>query len=75
MITIVAFMCHMLEAISQPVCHEEIVTRLEMSMASCGTMSQPIIAAWKEQSIYRSDQWRIMRYKCEDGDYQTKDSI
>jgi hypothetical protein len=70
-ITVVALMCHSLANISQPVCREEIVVKDEMPMQAC-MLSQPALAEWKANSIYRSDQWKIGRIKCVPGDYAIK---
>ena len=32
-------------------------------------LSQPALADWKANSIYKSDSWRIERTKCVPGDY------
>ena len=75
MITLVVVICHMLELISQPVCHEEVVIRSEQTLMACQMQSQIVIADWKEKSIYRGDQWTITNIGCFPGDYQPKDSI
>jgi hypothetical protein len=81
-ITVVAVMCHTLGAItpqsvgtlSDSVCRGVIVIKDDMQMQFC-TLSQPAIADWKEQSIYRGDQWWISRIKCVPGDYLPKERI
>jgi len=75
-ITVVAVMCHSLGAatpqsvgnLPDPVCREVIVIKNDMPMQSC-MLSQPALADWKERSIYRGDQWWIIRIKCVPGDY------
>ena len=66
-ITVVVVMCHMLAGVPQPVCHEAIVVKGDMSMRVC-ILSQPALADWKARSIYRSDEWTISRIKCIPGD-------
>ena len=73
-ITVVASVCHALANISSPVCHEAIVVQDDMPMQMC-LLSQPAIAEWKANSIYRGDQWTINRILCIPGDYQPKDAI
>ena len=73
-ITVVASVCHALTNISAPVCHEEIVVQDDMPMQMC-LLSQPAIAEWKANSLYRGDQWTINRIRCIPGDYQPKDAI
>jgi hypothetical protein len=73
-ITVVAVICHMLSPIPEPVCHEEIVVKDDMSMQMC-MLAEPGVAEWKERSIYRGDQWRILRIMCKPGDYEPRDAI
>ena len=73
-ITVVAVVCHALANITTSVCHEEIVTKQDMSIMSC-MVGQPQIALWKEHTIYRGEQWTIARIKCIPGDYEPKDSV
>lgn len=75
MITLVALICHVIADISDPVCHEEIVLKEEMSMMSCQIKSQIVIADWKEKSVYSGEQWVVMDIGCVPGDYQPRDSI
>jgi hypothetical protein len=74
MFTIVVLLCHTISVIPVPVCHEEIVVRQEMTRLAC-TLSQPAIAEWKANSIFKSDQWTVNGFKCAPGDYVMKDSI
>ena len=67
-ITVVAVMCHALGAISQPVCREEIVVKDDMPMQAC-FLSQPVLAEWKEHSMFRGEQWTVGGIKCVPGDY------
>jgi hypothetical protein len=74
MIKLVVMICHMIagyEGASFPVCHEVVVADVQ----SCTIMSQIVVADWKENSIYRGDQWTIARVMCKAGDYQPKDAI
>ena len=79
LITVVAVMCHSLGAIvpqsvrteAESVCREEIVVKQDMAMQAC-MLSQAALAEWKEQSIFRGDQWTIARIKCVPGDYVPK---
>jgi hypothetical protein len=74
-ITVVVMMCHILGAISQPICHEVIATKQEMSMQQC-QMSQVSIIKWKMQdAIYQDEEWHIGGFKCMPGDYQPQDAI
>lgn len=75
MTTLVVVICHMLGAISTPICHEEIVSKIEQSMRACQVESQIVVADWKGKSIYRGDQWTVMNIGCAPGDYQPKDAI
>ena len=38
-------------------------------------LSQPALADWKANSIYKSDNWRIERIKCVPGDYVPKERV
>jgi hypothetical protein len=81
-ITVVAVMCHTIGAVApqsvgtlpDPVCREVIVIQNDMPMQAC-MLSQPALADWKEQSIYRGEQWRVSRIKCVPGDYVPKQRI
>jgi hypothetical protein len=75
MLTLVVLICHLIEGISSPICHEEIVAKAEIAMMACQTGNQPIIAQWKADSIYRGDQWVITEIWCKPGDYQPRDAI
>jgi hypothetical protein len=69
--TVVVTLCHALAGIPGPVCREEIVTdsgTSEVSMMSC-ILSQPALAGWKSESIYRGDDWKISRITCVPGHY------
>jgi hypothetical protein len=72
-ITVVVVMCHMLESVPQPVCREEIIVKGDMPMHVC-EFSQPALAEWKAQSIYRGNEWTISRIKCIPGDYVIKEA-
>ena len=61
--TVVVTLCHALAGIPGPVCREEIVTdsrTSEVTMMS-SMLSQPAVAEWKSESIYRGDDWKISR--------------
>lgn len=78
-VTVVAVMCHMLAGVPEPVCQEEIVTDSSMSQElnffECMSRGQAPLAKWKdEHPIYRSDAWKIQRYKCVPGHYEIKGS-
>jgi hypothetical protein len=74
--TVVALLCHFTFPITEPVCHEVIVTRQEMTMQRCMMGSQIGIANWKQQSIYSGEQWTVEDVQCIPGDsYQPKDMI
>lgn len=75
MITLVTLMCHLLEGIASPVCHEVVVAKLVMPMEVCQMHSQIIIADWKEKSIYQGDKWTVSQIECLPGNYQPKDAI
>jgi hypothetical protein len=76
MMTIVTLMCHVIVGITSPVCHEEVVDRVEISMNVCQMGSQQYIADWKEKSIFRGDQWTVAAIQCIPGnDYQPRDAI
>jgi len=59
-LTVVAVMCHMLGTVvaesvgtqDQPFCREVVVIRQDMPMQAC-MLSQPALAEWKANSIYR----------------------
>lgn len=72
-ITVVATLCHALAGIPA-VCHEEIVTKDDMSIQAC-MLSQPALAEWKAHSIYAGEQWTIRGYKCVPGSYEPRDAI
>jgi hypothetical protein len=71
-ITVVAVLCHQLAGINAPVCREEIIARTD-EMHAC-LFSQPAIADWKANSIFRSDAWVISRVRCVPDDYQVRDA-
>lgn len=81
-ITVVAVMCHTLGAVvaqsigtqDQPYCREVVVIRQDMPMQAC-MLSQPALADWKANSIYKSDSWRIERIKCVPGDCVPKERV
>jgi hypothetical protein len=73
-ITVVALLCHSLAGISGPVCHEEVVVKNEMPMQLCA-LAQPLIADWKEKSRFSGEQWNVVGFHCEDGDYVPRDAI
>lgn len=75
MIAVVVMMCHLLSPIPDPVCHEVIVVRAEMSMMECQVGSQIAVADWKSTSVYKGEQWEISKILCASGDYQPKDAI
>lgn len=72
--SVVVMLCHSLLNISAPICHEEIVVKQMMSAEQC-SMSQPAIAEWKNQSIFKSDEWSVLGFKCSPGNYIIKDNI
>ena len=70
-VTIVAVLCHM----ASTDCIEEIVTSSALDSAvtfqSCVVRGQAGLAKWKEDHpVYRSETWRVQRYKCVPGDYK-----
>jgi len=70
-VTVVAVLCH-LTSID---CVEEIVTSTaldsRLTFQSCMINGQSALAKWKEgHPVYRSEAWRIHRYKCVPGDYK-----
>jgi hypothetical protein len=72
-VTVVAVLCH----VTADVCNEEIVTSSSLdsmvTFRSCMITGQANLAKWKgEHPIYRSEAWRIERYKCVPGQYVTK---
>jgi hypothetical protein len=71
-ISVVVSVCHVLGTISQPLCHEELITKADMPMQAC-LISQAAVADWKNRSIYRGDNWNINRIRCIPGDYVLKD--
>lgn len=73
-ISIVAVMCHALAAAPSDLCHEELITKVEMedSLTAC-IMSQPALAEWKMKSKFADDHWWIKRVKCVPGNYVLKD--
>ena len=81
-ITVVAVMCHTLGAVvaqsigtqDQPYCREVVVIRQDMPMQAC-MLSQPALADWKANSIYKSVSWRIERIKCVPGGYVPKERV
>lgn len=75
MVTVVAILCHLLVGITDPVCHEVIVVKREMSIMECKVHSQMNVANWKASSIYHSDQWTVANIGCMPGSYQMKDAI
>jgi hypothetical protein len=75
MITVVAMLCHMVEAITSPVCHEEIVVRTQMTIMECMMGHQQAVSEWKENSRFQGDQWKVTLVRCAPGDYQPSDSI
>jgi hypothetical protein len=74
MMSLVVLICNVVDG-APALCHEEIVARAQMNMASCYMGYQAVIAEWKEHSRFQGDQWRVARIKCESGDYQPKDAI
>jgi hypothetical protein len=76
MMTVVAMLCQVIASLADPVCHEVIVTRQEMTMQRCMSGMQIGIADWKGKSIYKSDKWTVEDVQCVPGDsYQPKDAI
>jgi hypothetical protein len=81
-ITVVAVMCHALDAIiaqsagslTDPECREVVIVKDEMPMQTC-MLSQPALADWKARSIYSGASWWISRIKCVPGDYQPKERV
>ena len=50
-----------------------LIVRDDMPMQAC-ILAQAAIADWKNRSIYKSDEWRVVGYKCvPGGDYMPKD--
>jgi hypothetical protein len=70
MLTLVVAIC-----MSGSICHDEIVTKMEMSPVQCFMMAQRIIADWKEHSQYKGVEWAVKEFRCEPGDYKLKDAI
>lgn len=75
MITVMVLMCHLLAGLTEPVCHEVVVARLEMSKMACQVSAQAGVAQWKATSLYRGDNWIVREIGCMPGDYQAKDAI
>lgn len=73
-LSVVVLMCHILGSIPSAICHEVVVIKTEMTMMEC-QFSQPQIAIWKLQSIYRDEAWEIQAFKCVPGDYVPKDAV
>jgi len=71
-ISVVVSVCHDLGTISQPLCHEELITKADMPMQAC-LISQAAVADWKAKSRYSGDQWNIERIRCIPGEYVLKD--
>ncbi|MGL9622897.1 hypothetical protein QRQ56_33470 [Bradyrhizobium sp. U531] len=70
-VTIIAVLCQLTSAD----CIDEIVSSSALdstlTFQSCIMNGQAGLAHWKEaHPIYRSDAWRIQRYKCVPGDYK-----
>jgi hypothetical protein len=77
LITVVVTLCHALAGIPGPVCREGIVTdsrTSEVTMMSC-MLSQPALAKWKSESIYRGDDWKISRITCVPGHYVIRSQV
>lgn len=71
-VTIAVVLCHAVQGISAPVCHEEIV-HIGESMQEC-ILSQAALADWKQRSRFASGDWSIARIKCVPGTYEAKDA-
>jgi hypothetical protein len=77
LITVVVTLCHALAGIPGPVCREGIVTdsrTSEVTMMSC-MLSQPALAKWKSESIYRGADWKISRITCLPGHYVIRSQV
>lgn len=74
-VTVVAVLCSLLAGAQ--VCQEEIVTTSDLTegltFQGCMAGAQAPLAKWKsEHPIYRSDAYRIERYKCVQGHYELR---
>lgn len=75
MITIVTLMCHIIN-LGIPLCHEEVVAKIEMSMMACQIGHQQIVSDWKEKTKFKGDQWTVAMIHCYPGEnYQPRDAI
>lgn len=89
-VTVVAVMCKLVVAhatlapmpdcTDEEVAIEEIVSDStlaeQISMGSCGVLSQIALADWKgKHPIYGKPQWRIGRIKCVPGGYQKRNAV
>lgn len=72
--TLVVIICHMIAGISDPVCHEEIVAKGDMTLFVC-MQSQPMIAEWKATSKFKDEEWLVISYRCISGNYVVRDAI
>jgi hypothetical protein len=74
-VTVVAVLCHLL--VGNSICEEQIVTDSNLTSGltfmDCMAGAQAPLAKWKgEHPIYRSDAYRIERYKCVPGHYELR---
>lgn len=75
-VTLIALLC----SIASSNCNEVVVTNSNLDAAitfqQCLIGAQAGLAQWKTtHPIYRSDDWRIDRYKCVAGQYVAKAKI
>lgn len=76
MISVVALMCQFALGPTEPVCREELVTKIEGDNGKIAcALPMAALAQWKMNSIYRDDKWFIKRIICAPGDYVIKDAI
>jgi hypothetical protein len=72
-LTIVAVLCQSLAGAPAPLCHEEIVTRVD-SLQAC-IMFPANLAQWKMVGRFADDSWTISKVRCIPGTYEKRDAI
>jgi hypothetical protein len=74
--SIIALLCHTLQGIPEPVCHEALVVTTEDGGPQLCAFAQAPVAQWKEHHPrYSAPEWTITGYKCAFGTYVPKDAL
>jgi hypothetical protein len=75
-LVLVASLCHTLQGIPAPVCHEQVVIDTSDGGPQLCAFGQAVIADWKNQSPrFKSEEWTVAGYKCVFGSYTPKDAL